>query len=93
MPTLKTMRDRQTSSEGGSNIANRLVISVLGHPMALNLFLKTHQFYQKVSPSITPTFLFCEHEDSRAESFLRELRNRGGQDLASRAERVGSGKE
>ncbi|OWT41120.1 3-hydroxyisobutyrate dehydrogenase [Cryptococcus neoformans Bt1] len=87
------MRDRQTSCEGGSNIANRLVISVLGHPMALNLFLKTHQFYQEVSPSITPTFLFCEHEDSRAESFLRELRNRGGQDLASRAERVGNGKE
>lgn len=65
----------------------------MGHPMALNLFLKTNQFYQKVSPSATPSFLFCEHDDSRAESFLRELRSRGGQDLASRAERVGSGKE
>ncbi|KAL0252677.1 hypothetical protein I308_102069 [Cryptococcus tetragattii IND107] len=68
-------------------------LGAMGHPMALNLFLKTNQFYQKVSPSVTPSFLFCEHDDSRAESFLRELRSRGGQDLASRAERVGSGKE
>lgn len=87
------INDERSSGRPCSNIANRLLITTLGHPMALNLFLKTNQFYQKVSPSVTPSFLFCEHDDSRAESFLRELRSRGGQDLASRAERVGSGKE
>lgn len=59
--------------------------------MAINLFTKTYIANQDTSDR--PSFLVCEQDDARAEAFLRELRERGGAELAGRVNRVESGKE
>ena len=63
--------------------------------MALNLFSKIHAAHIQGGKSETegPRFLICEQDDRRASSFLSELREKGGAELAGRVDRVGSGNE
>ncbi|KAK4688905.1 hypothetical protein P7C73_g1205, partial [Tremellales sp. Uapishka_1] len=69
-------------------------LGAMGHPMATNLFLKTHAHQQTNSAAErTSKFLFCEKDDARAELFCEGLREKGGVELYSMVERVGSGKE
>ncbi|WWD18056.1 hypothetical protein CI109_102503 [Kwoniella shandongensis] len=72
-------------------------LGAMGRPMALNLFTKTHLAHQRGEwagyGKEKPSFLICEEDDSRAESFLFDLREKGGAGLVNRVERVGSGKE
>jgi 3-hydroxyisobutyrate dehydrogenase len=72
--------------------------------MAINLFTKTYQAHHDAASSSRthridtardttdiPGFAICEQDDNRAEAFLRDLRNRGGSELANRVERVSDG--
>ncbi|WVQ85301.1 hypothetical protein IAT38_007466 [Cryptococcus sp. DSM 104549] len=69
-------------------------LGAMGRPMALNLFTKTFIAHQQPgSSSELPSFLFCEQDDSRADSFLQDLKERGGSELATRVARVGHGRE
>jgi 3-hydroxyisobutyrate dehydrogenase len=62
--------------------------------MALNLFAKTYlAYHQSTSLPDPPEFLICEADPARAEAFLDALKQKGGQELRSRANIVGSGKE
>lgn len=63
--------------------------------MALNLFTKSFQAYQSQGSgsSDQPTFLICEQDDTRANAFIEEAKQKGGAELSSRIERVGSGNE
>jgi 3-hydroxyisobutyrate dehydrogenase len=61
--------------------------------MALNLFSKTLMAHQASSSGDGPSFLICENDDRRAQAFLEDLRQKGGSELASRVNRVGSGRE
>jgi 3-hydroxyisobutyrate dehydrogenase len=63
--------------------------------MALNLFTKTYLAHQAAGSSTddAPRFLICEADSGRADAFVAELKDRGGSELASRVDRVGSGKE
>ncbi|ODO11800.1 hypothetical protein I350_00584 [Cryptococcus amylolentus CBS 6273] len=90
-PTPKLLRTSTTGWIG---------LGAMGRPMALNLFTKTYFAHQgsDTPPSLSQggeklNFLFCEQDDGRADSFVRDLRDRGGVELAERVERVGSGKE
>ncbi|RSH92624.1 hypothetical protein EHS25_008069 [Saitozyma podzolica] len=70
-------------------------LGAMGHPMALNLFTKTYLAHQAAGSSTddAPRFLICEADSGRADAFVAELKDRGGSELASRVDRVGSGKE
>ncbi|KAK8865764.1 hypothetical protein IAR55_000911 [Kwoniella newhampshirensis] len=72
-------------------------LGAMGRPMALNLFTKTYLAHQRGERAghgrETPTFLVCEEDNSRTESFLYDLREKGGAELAGRVERVASGRE
>ncbi|WVQ71026.1 hypothetical protein IAR50_000551 [Cryptococcus sp. DSM 104548] len=90
-PTPKLLRTCTTGWIG---------LGAMGRPMALNLFTKTYLDHQSSQASSSALlgggqlkFLFCEQDDGRADSFVRDLRDRGGAELAARVERVGSGKE
>jgi len=62
--------------------------------MALNLFVKTYlAHHQSTSLPDPPEFLICEQDNSRAEAFMEAARQKGGQDLFKRINRVGNGKE
>ena len=64
--------------------------------MAINLFTKTHLAQQastSASAGGAPSFVICEQEDSRAEKFMSDLRNKGGSELSQRVQRAGTGKE
>lgn len=61
--------------------------------MALNLFSKTFLAHQATSGADGPFFLICENDDRRAQAFMEDLRQKGGSELASRVNRVGSGRE
>lgn len=63
--------------------------------MALNLFTKTWIAHQQASAKQQdgPSFLICENDERRAEAFMEDLRQKGGNELASRVNRVGSGRE
>ncbi|WWC86128.1 uncharacterized protein L201_000999 [Kwoniella dendrophila CBS 6074] len=70
-------------------------LGAMGHPMALNLFTKTYLAQANSSgPSSlsTPRYAICEQDENRVSSFLSELRDRGGSELASMVERVENGK-
>jgi len=60
--------------------------------MALNLFSKTFLAHQ-AGKGDAPSFLICENDDRRAQAFIEDLRQKGGSELASRVNRVGSGRE
>ncbi|WVF70809.1 hypothetical protein IAT40_005603 [Kwoniella sp. CBS 6097] len=73
-------------------------LGAMGHPMALNLFTKTYLSYQQTSSTkqksgTEPRYVICEQDESRVDSFLQDLRNRGGSELANRVERASSGKD
>lgn len=59
--------------------------------MAMNLFKKTHMAEQGQTEQ--PDFYFCEQSEKNAEAFLADIRKTGGEELARRVRRVGSGKE
>jgi 3-hydroxyisobutyrate dehydrogenase len=40
-----------------------------------------------------PDFYFCEQSEKNADAFLADIRKTGGEELARRVRRVGSGKE
>ncbi len=65
--------------------------------MALNLFTKTYLAYAQSDSSATsgeaPDLFICEQSDKSAEAFLGEIRQKGGEELARRVKRVGSGRE
>lgn len=62
--------------------------------MALNLFTKTYVAHANQSGSAElPEFLICEQSEKNAEAFLSEIKQKGGEELARRVKRVGSGKE
>ena len=61
--------------------------------MALNLFSKTLMAHQANASGDSPSFLICENDDRRAQAFMEDLRQKGGSELASRVNRVGSGRE
>lgn len=63
--------------------------------MAMNLFTKTYLAAQSASSSSSepPEFLICEQSEKNADAFLNEIRQKGGEELARRVRRVGSGKE
>jgi 3-hydroxyisobutyrate dehydrogenase len=66
----------------------------VGHHMAINLFTKTLIAHQTSNSSdVTPTFAICEQDDSRAEAFVRDLREKGGIEFAQSVERVENGAE
>ncbi|OCF33248.1 hypothetical protein I316_04989 [Kwoniella heveanensis BCC8398] len=83
-------------------------LGAMGHPMALNLFTKTYLAHQQSSASDhqsggaatgarvgvgEPRYVICEQDEGRVDSFLTDLRNQGGSELASKVERLSSGKE
>ncbi|OCF42444.1 hypothetical protein I317_03689 [Kwoniella heveanensis CBS 569] len=83
-------------------------LGAMGHPMALNLFTKTYLAHQQSSASDhqsggaatgarvgvgEPSYVICEQDEGRVDSFLTDLRNQGGSELASKVERLSSGKE
>lgn len=59
--------------------------------MAINLFTKTY-LAENIAQQ-RPSFLICEQDDSRAEAFMRDLREKSGAELARVVQRVGSGRE
>ena len=59
--------------------------------MALNLFTKTYQAEQQATTR--PKFLICEQDDAKIRAFTRDIREKGGTDLAHQVERVTSGRE
>jgi 3-hydroxyisobutyrate dehydrogenase len=64
--------------------------------MAFNLFTKTFLAHETSSTSLQremPSFLICEADKRRADEFVRDLREKGGIELASRVQSVGSGRE
>jgi 3-hydroxyisobutyrate dehydrogenase len=61
--------------------------------MAMNLFTKTYLAQSHTSGNDLPEFLICEQSEKNAEAFLSEIRQKGGNELARRVRRVGSGKE
>ncbi|RXK42453.1 hypothetical protein M231_00007 [Tremella mesenterica] len=67
--------------------------AMVGHPMALNLFSKTYLAHSK-QPSGTdiPSFVICEQDEGRAQTFVAALKDRGGTELAARVERVENGR-
>ncbi|WWC58516.1 uncharacterized protein I303_101059 [Kwoniella dejecticola CBS 10117] len=71
-------------------------LGAMGHPMALNLFTKTYLAHQSQSGNTriqSPKYTICEQDEGRVSSFLSELREKGGSELASSVERVGNGRE
>ncbi|WVN85462.1 uncharacterized protein L203_100608 [Cryptococcus depauperatus CBS 7841] len=76
------------------NATGWIGLGAMGHPMALNLFTKTYIAHQQgASSGNSIRFFICEQDDSKADAFVRELKARGGMDLADRVMRVGSGRE
>lgn len=62
--------------------------------MAMNLFTKTYLAHASGSGNgELPEFFICEQSEKNAEAFLAEIRQKGGEELARRVRRVGSGKE
>lgn len=62
--------------------------------MALNLFTKTYlAYHQNTALPDPPEFLICESDSSRTDSFLEQLKQKGGSDLRRRINVVGNGKE
>ncbi|WVW82172.1 hypothetical protein I302_104178 [Kwoniella bestiolae CBS 10118] len=68
-------------------------LGAMGHPMALNLFTKTYLAQNHASSSETPRYVICEQDENRVSSFLSDLRDKGGSELAGKVERVENGKQ
>ena len=62
--------------------------------MAINLFSKTMAAHSaRATGDGLPSFLVCEQDPRRSDAFMRDLREKGGSELAQRVETVGSGRE
>jgi hypothetical protein len=68
--------------------------------MAFNLFTKTYLAYQQATPASAnhdaieePMFAICEQDESRANAFLDDIREKAGSEISSRIQRVGNGAE